>query len=128
MRHHQTPFSLGIALLLRASCVLGVNASTSFGSIVHPGDIMVADPDFVHVIWENGELNYEPMQAAIWKIDPRNGIREVVTSKTKGGGAPLRSATAVVVDRCRPDDGCRRVWRHAAERESNHGRLFLLVR
>lgn len=68
------------------------------GVTIGPADILVADPDFVHVSWSNGNPDFDTMNPALWKVDPITGERELVTSKTKGGGAPLRSVTHVVVD------------------------------
>jgi sugar lactone lactonase YvrE len=66
---------------------------------IRRGDILVADPDFVHVGWDGQNPTIETMQPTLWKIDPDTGVREVITSKHIGEGASLLSIVGVVVDR-----------------------------
>lgn len=86
-----------INLLLLA--VLCHGPTLAFGVTLRPGDILVADPDFVHIGHDGVNPDFSQMQPTVWKIDPNDGTREIVTSKNHGGGSPLNSATAVVVDR-----------------------------
>src|SRR6478609_10356480 len=85
------------ACLLLAGVLHALVAPLAFGITLNPGDILVADPDFVHIDSTKPDP-FEPMQPSVVKIDPVTGIHEVLTSETIGGGGTLQSATQVVVD------------------------------
>ncbi len=86
-----------LSLLLVAALYFAL-AGRASAITLRPGDILVADPDFVHANLDDGTHDITAMQPSVSRVDPVTGIRDIVTSKTKGGGAPLLSATQVVVD------------------------------
>src|SRR5690349_4937901 len=87
-----------VSSFLFAVAFCALVASDAFAVTLHPGDILVADPDFVHGITSSA-FDLDLMQPSIARVDPVTGVREIVTSKTIGDGAPLLSATQVVVDK-----------------------------
>ena len=77
------------ACLLLAGVLHALVAPLGFGITLNPGDILVADPDFVHIDSTKPDP-FEPMQPSVVKIDPVTGIHEVLTSETIGGGGTLQ--------------------------------------
>lgn len=86
----------GRVCLLSALAVFSLSMPLhTFGITLNPGDILVADPDFIHA----QVAPFEAIDTAVWKVDPVTGQRELLTGRGQGDGAPLRTATQVVVDR-----------------------------